>query len=165
MWTLQWILWWWMIYSTGPSSKIFVGIWFAFNIVATLILLNGRFIIFLCVSVRASLFALMVLFKLLSSWSWDCTFRFHELRFTYCNTCNLIFSSLKLENGLTEYIRNAEGIHPKCWRNTFEMLKEYIRNAEGIHSKCWRNTFEMLTEYIRNAAEIKHGFVKLVAIF
>ena len=27
----------------------------------------------------------------------------HELWFTYCNNCNLIFSSLKLENGLKKH--------------------------------------------------------------
>ena len=42
-------------------------------IVATLFLLNRIFITLLCVSVWAPLLALMVLFDLLSSWSWDWT--------------------------------------------------------------------------------------------
>ena len=32
---------------------------------------------------------------------------YHELWFTYCNTCNLIFLSLKLENGLKKHVRNV----------------------------------------------------------
>ena len=31
----------------------------------------------------------------------------HELRFAYCNICNLTFSSLKLENGLKKHVRNV----------------------------------------------------------
>ena len=59
-------------YSTGSSNKIFVRILFVL-IVARLFSLNGLFIIWLCVRVWAPLFALMVLFSLLSSWSWDWT--------------------------------------------------------------------------------------------
>ena len=47
---------------------------YLFLIVATLFLSNGLLIILPCVkSVWAPLFALMVLFNLLSSWSWDWT--------------------------------------------------------------------------------------------
>ena len=34
----------------------------------------------------------------------------HELRFSYCNPSNLIFSSLKLENGLKKHVRNVARI-------------------------------------------------------
>ena len=56
-------------YSTGPSN-IFVGILFVL-LVTTFFLLDGLFFIWSCVSVWAPLFALMILFNLLSSWSWD----------------------------------------------------------------------------------------------
>ena len=56
----------------------------------------------------APLFALMVLFNLLSSWSWDWRYHYHELRFAYCDTCNLTFSSLK------------PGIY---WRNTSNIAR------------------------------------------
>ena len=36
----------------------------------------------------------------------------HELWFAYCNTCKVIFSSLKLENGLKKHVRNVTRI--KC---------------------------------------------------
>ena len=35
---------------------------------------------------------------------------FEELWFTYCNTCNLTFASLKLKNGLKKHPRNAARI-------------------------------------------------------
>ena len=63
---------------------------FLLLIVATLFLLNGLIIISSCLSVWAPLFALMVLFNLLSSWSWDWTLSLsrvaiHLLQYFYLN--------------------------------------------------------------------------------
>ena len=76
-------------------------------IVVTLFLLNELFNILSCVSVWAPLFALMILFNLLSSWSWDWTLPLLQLWLAYCNTCTLIFLSLKLENGMKKHVRNV----------------------------------------------------------
>ena len=52
----------------------------------------------------------------LRKWYWSIYFLFghqikhyhcYELWFAHCNHCNLIFSSLKLENGLKKYVRNV----------------------------------------------------------
>ena len=78
-------------------------------IVVTLFLLNEHFIVLPCVNVWAPLFALIVLFILLSSSSWDETkhYHCHNLWFVYCNTFTTIFSSLKSENGLKKHIQNV----------------------------------------------------------
>ena len=76
-------------------------------IVVTLFLLNELFNILSCVSVWAPLFALMILFNLLSSWSWDWTLPLLQLWLAYCNTCTLIFLSLKLESGMKKHVRNV----------------------------------------------------------
>ena len=61
------------------------------------------------------------MYKHLCSRWWSCSiyflldheiehYHYHELWFAYCNTCNLIFSSLKLENGLKKHVRNVARI-------------------------------------------------------
>ena len=92
-------------YSTGPSNKVFVRIFFVL-IVAMSFLLNGIFYYLAmckCVSTTARV---------------NGTFQFsffldneikhyycRELWFIFCNTCNWIFSSLMLENGLKKHVQ------------------------------------------------------------
>ena len=87
--------------STGPSNKIIVTTSMLYVIVSTLSLLNRILVALSCVSVWASLFALMVPFNLLPSWLWDWTLPLSPV------VIQLIFSSLKLENGLKKHVRSV----------------------------------------------------------
>lgn len=77
-------------------------------IVATLFLLNWLFIILSSVRVWGPLFALMVLFNLL---------------FLYCDSCTLIFSSLKLGNGLKIHVDGKE----KKKKNVSEIKYVFVK--------------------------------------
>ena len=76
-----------------------------------IILTEWTFFILSCVSLWVSLFAFMVLFNLLSSWSWDWTLLLSRVYcntwFAYCSICTLIFLSLHLENKLKKQVRNV----------------------------------------------------------
>ena len=65
--------------------------------------MNSFFIILSCVSVWAPLFALMVLFNLLSSYH---EIEHYELWFAYCNTCNNFF--------IIKVWKWTEETRPKC---------------------------------------------------
>ena len=81
------------IYSTGPSNKILIITLFALNS-CYVILIEWTYLLFSHMSyVRAPLFTLMVLFNLLSFWSWNWTL---PLSRVVCDSFNVILVPLFL---------------------------------------------------------------------
>ena len=90
-----------LTYLTGHSNKIFVRILFAFNS-CYVILIEWTFYCFVmsttvCVNSNVQITFFLVI-------------RLNKLSFAYCNTCNLLFSPLKFQNGLKNHVRNISEI-------------------------------------------------------